>query len=85
MAKLQAMPKAVNVRANIPNLIANNRVYCTDEKKAVILMSTFLPKQSEPVLAEQRTRQQISRRESQLGRLLPGKKSNGPSPRAALT
>jgi hypothetical protein len=57
MVKLQAMPKAVNITANISNLIANNREYCTDEEKAVILMSTLLPKQWEPVLAEQRTRQ----------------------------
>jgi hypothetical protein len=56
--------KGVNVTASIPNLTANNREYCTDEEKAGIFLSTFFPKQSEPVLAEQRTRQQSSRRES---------------------
>jgi hypothetical protein len=56
--------RGVNVTASIPNLKANNQEYCTDEEKAGVLMSTFFPKQSEPVLAEQRTRQQSSRRES---------------------
>jgi ribonuclease HI len=56
--------KGINATADIPTLVANNRGYCTDEEKAGILMSTFFPKQSEPVPAEQRVRQQISRRES---------------------
>jgi hypothetical protein len=56
--------KGVNSTASILTLLANNREYCTDEEKARILMSAFFPKQSELVPAEQRARQQSSRREN---------------------
>lgn len=56
--------KGVNSTANIPTLLANNWEHKTDEEKAGILMSTFFPKQAEPVPAEQGTRQQSSRREN---------------------
>jgi hypothetical protein len=56
--------RGTNTTASILDLAADNREYCTDEEKAEILMSTFFPTQSEPVLAEVKTTRQSSRRES---------------------
>ena len=56
--------KGANATASIPDLKDGEHEYCTDEEKAGVLMSTFFPKQPDPVQAGERPRQQSAQREN---------------------
>lgn len=54
--------KAANVAVAVPDLVAGNRKYCTDEEKADLLMSTFFPEPPDLSESEESQRQNRCRR-----------------------